>query len=243
MTRDEELLMNFLDYHSKYYPNWFVDAVKYVISHGKGGSIRGWSCEDAISNGFQKTCEKGCEYIITNYESTEPNSDLGITHVLDNNNFDLQIKCYRISQSSGSQVATLPGINLCENLKDCILSGGSFDGPRFSEIVTGYKLPVDLLIKLDDANKKATLYVFDFVPLLSKVTKISETKGGISLFAYNEKKNREMVAFRINYQKTATNSWNRGIWISDWFLEENVRPLACIDYPEPKNVYYAFIAT
>lgn len=233
--RDEEMLLLTLEGLDKNNTGWFNNLVGYVISHGNGGSVKGWAYEDAFYQEFYEVFKDD----VIKHPDTKPDSDITIKTPV--NDLDVQAKCYKTGSTSGIQLATLSNTNLCVRCEECILPDGDFDGQRFSEIIREYKLPVDLLTTLDYTTKKATLYAFDFAPLFRKVTRCSKTKDGISFYAPS-KNGRKKVAFRIKYPKKAVDSFNRGVWINDWFLEENVCPVMRIDFPKTKNLYKAFIA-
>jgi hypothetical protein len=159
--RDEEMLLLTIEGLDKNNTDWFNNLVGYVISHGNGGSVKGWAYEDAFYQEFYEVLRDD----VIKHSDTKPDSDITIKTPV--NDLDVQAKCYKTGSTSGIQLATLSNTNLCERYEECILPDGDFDGQRFSEIIRDYRLPVDLLTTLDYTTKKATLYAFDFVALVN----------------------------------------------------------------------------
>lgn len=216
--------------------HWFQYTSDYVVSQ-PGGSAKGWTWENSLISMFDLFC-------IPSYTdgATNPNTD--ITIEVFNDSIPIQVKAYSTPLASSKiQLSTMAQTNYYdEGLQYFEADDGSFNGKEYSNFLKQYSIPLDVVMTTDSKTMDCKLYVFHFIDLFKKTESYNisgKNNDVITIFA-RDKKNELRAAFTIGPDMTDADCYKRGIWIQNWFLMENEKPIKTLK-AEKRNVFMEFI--
>ena len=216
--------------------HWFPDVADYV-NNQMGGSAKGWAFEASLFSVSETNCLP-----VSRSDATCPNADLFFNFYLET--VPVQAKAYSITgPSSKIQAATMAKTNFFSKSKNFFSDENNFDGKAYAKFLDNLDIPIDIILTSSQSDKTSRLYCIDFVPLFKKATRIEwsgKKKSSINIYML-DKSGKEKMAFTLGSEKSSNkNCFARGIWMQDWVLEENFKPIVTTKYNDNLELFSLF---